>query len=98
MAEKLAVITGRLSGKQEEWIELFKQMETGFSEMGKFLNELDQHFMGGPVETIKSKGLKEQEEGMICLRQLGVHIEKLSDIYMNYEQAERSNQDVISDN
>ena len=97
MAEKIAVTTGSLAKKQEEWLSLYKQIETGFTEIGGLLNKLDQYFMGSPVDIIKSSGLKKQEEGMACLKQLGFHVEKLSQMNAIYEQAERSNQDVITD-
>lgn len=97
MAEKMTVTTGSLAKRQEEWLALFKQIETSYSEMGGLLNKLEQYFMGSPVDTIKESGLKKQEEGMVCLKQLGIHIEKLSDINAVYEQAERSNQDVVTD-
>lgn len=97
MAEKITVTTGSLAKKQEEWHSLFKQIETEFTEIGGLLNKLEQYFWGSPVDIIKSSGLKKQEEGAVCLKQLGTHVEKLSEINAVYEQAERSNQDVITD-
>lgn len=97
MAEKIAVTTGGLMKKQEEWTGFFKQIETSFTEMGGLLNKLNCYFSGSPVDTIKNRGLKMQEEGMICLKQLDMHLKKLSEINAVYEQAERSNQGAVTD-
>ena len=98
MAEKIAVTTDELKKKQVEGLGLFDQIEASVTGMSDLLGRLDQFFVGKPVEVIKSNGFSQQEEGIAALKQLKVHLKKLEEIYRIYDQAERSNSDVISDN
>lgn len=97
MSGKLEVTTEKLKQKQEKWLEILRQIEVDFRETGEMLNRLEQSFMGKPVEIIKGKGIKKQEEGMADLKRLKLHIGKLEEIGELYEQAERSNANVTAD-
>lgn len=98
MAEQITVITDKLKLKQEEWLKNLGQIEKSFVEIGDLLNNLAQSFMGKPVEAIRAKTFKGQEEGMVVLARVKVHLEKLGEIAAVYEQAERSNVNVTTDN
>ncbi len=49
MAEKIRVTTDELRKLQEEWLNLFGQIEAGFAEMNELMGRLEQFFMGKPV-------------------------------------------------
>lgn len=98
MAEKIAVITDKIKIKREEWLRDLGKVEECFVEAGDLLNKLDAYFMGKPVEIIKEKTFKVQEEGTVVLAGVKVHIEKLGEIAAIYDQAERSNSNVTTDN
>lgn len=98
MAEKIAVITGKLKKNQEEWLKEFGKLEESFLEIGDLLNKLEQFFMGKSVEAIREKGLKEQEEGVNVLAKMKAHLIKIEEIAAIYDQAERSNRNVTTDN
>lgn len=97
MAEKIAVTTEELKKRQEEWLEEFEKLKACFVETGDLFHKLEQFFMGKPVEAVRRKGLKEQEEGMAALAQLKAHLEKMEEIAAVYEQAERSSVNVATD-
>lgn len=98
MAEKIAVTTDKLKINQQEWLKEFEKLEESFLETGDLLNKLEQFFIGKPVEAIREKGLKEQEEGVTVLAQLKAHLIKIEEITAIYDQAERSNRNVTTDN
>ncbi len=98
MAEKVMVTTEKLKEKQEEWLLNFEQIRGGFREIEELLNSLEQIFMGKPVEIIREKAVRRQEEGMAVLTGLKIHLEKMEKIAVIYDQVERSNINVISDN
>lgn len=98
MAGKIAVTTGRLRKSREEWSNDLKKLEMCFRETEDMFDRLEQFFMGKPVEAVRKKGVKEQEEGMAALAQLKAHLEKMEKIADVYDQAERSNINVTTDN
>lgn len=98
MAEKIRVTTSELKKVQEEWIDLFCQIEAGFMEMNELMGRLDQLFMGKPVEAIKSRQSRIQEQSAFCLEQLKSHLQKLTKINQIYDQAEGENENVITNN
>lgn len=53
MAEKIRVTTDELRKLQEEWLNLFGQIEAGFAEMNELMGRLEQFFMGKPVEAVE---------------------------------------------
>ncbi len=98
MAEKIAVVTDKFKIKGEEWRRDMGKAKECLSETGDLLNKLDMYFAGNPVETIKEKALKVQEEEAAAFARVRAHIEKLGEIAAVYEQAERGNLNGIQGN
>ncbi len=98
MAEKIRVTTDELRKLQEEWLNLFGQIETGFAEMNELMDRLDQLFMGKPVEAVRSKQSIIQEQAADALEQLKTHLQKLTRMNQIYDQAEGENKNVITNN
>ena len=98
MAEKIRVTTDELRKLQEEWLNLFGQIETGFAEMNELMDRLDQFFMGKPVEAVRSKQGIIQEQAADALEQLKTHLQKLTRMNQIYDQAEGENKNVITNN
>ena len=98
MAEKIRVTTDELRKLQEEWLNLFGPIETGFAEMNELMDRLDQCFMGKPVEAVRSKQSIIQEQAADALEQLKTHLQKLTRMNQIYDQAEGENKNVITNN
>lgn len=98
MAEKIRVTTDELRKLQEEWLNLFVQIEAGFAEMNELIGRLEQFFMGKPVEVVRSKQSIIQEQAADALEQLKTHLQKLTRMNQIYDQAEGENKNVITNN
>lgn len=98
MAETITITTEALRKRKEEWLEDLGELEKSFAGIETSFHQLEQFFCGKPVGELKTRGLREQREGMNALTQLRAQIEKTEEIAAVYDQAERSNQNVITDN
>ena len=98
MAEKIAVVTDKLKIKGKEWKRDLEKARECLAEAGDLLNKLDTYFAGKPVEIIKEKALKIQEEEITMLARVRAQIEKIDEIAAVYDQAEGRNLNGIQGN
>lgn len=91
MAEKILVTTEYIRKKKDEWKGLLKQARTAFLEAADSAEILEEYFCGKPVRTLKQEMKAEVQEGAVAFNILMSHIEKLEDMALVYEEAERSN-------
>ncbi|MCM1135543.1 MAG: hypothetical protein NC400_08205 [Clostridium sp.] len=97
MAEKIKITTQYLKAKEGQWLELAHQAEKSFFQAGDTADKLCRCFWGQPVCKLKTDFSVAQGEGEIVFAALAEHIKKLSEIARIYEEAERSNVDVLAD-
>lgn len=98
MSEKISASTDEIRKKQEEWLDIFDRIRTGFDQINELMSNLNQVFMGKPIESIKSRENGMREEVEVCLEQLREHLQKLTQISAIYDQAEEENKNVITSN
>ena len=96
--ENIRVTTQELEKKQEEWLAVAKRGEEAFLNVADMAGKLEECFCGQIVYSLKRDFHKLGIEGKRAFGELCVHLKKLSVIAMVYDEAERSNTGVITDN
>ena len=98
MAEEILVTPRYLKGKEKEWTELVKRARNDFLTAADHVRVLTQGFDGRPVKELDKRFALWEEEGIIAFRAFENHIGKLGQIAEVYEQAERENRNVTTEN
>ncbi|MDE6204301.1 MAG: hypothetical protein K2O16_00640 [Lachnospiraceae bacterium] len=98
MAEEILVTPRYLKGKEKEWTELVKKSRTSFLGAAEHVQVLTQSFDGRPVKELAKRFALRKEEGIAAFRAFENHIGKLGQIAEVYEQAERDNRNVTTEN
>ncbi len=98
MGNRIRVTTEGMIQKKEEWEVLLKKEEKIFGEMEEGIKELEPIFAGKPVTMQKKRFMAQSEKGKAVLAGLREHVERLGDIALVYEKAERGNHDTITEN
>lgn len=98
MAEKITVTSQDLLKSKEEWTVMLEQAREDFLTAVLDSEKLVQYFDGNPVRKLQREYVSIGKEGMEAFRRLKSHIEKLGEIAVIYENAERGNVDVTTNN
>lgn len=98
MAENIKITTQYLKAKENAWAELAKQAENAFFQAAALGERLEQYFWGQIAYRLKTKFHEVEGEGKLAFEALRRHVENLNVIARVYEEAERSNAGVITDN
>ncbi len=98
MAEKILVTPRYLKGKEEEWADLAVKARKDFLSAAEHVQVLTQSFDGSPVKELVKRFACRKEEGIAAFRAFENHIRKLGQIAEIYEQAERENRNVTTEN
>lgn len=96
MAEKITVTSQDLLKEREEWLAVLEKARKDYLAAVLDSKKLVQFFDGNPVRKLQKEFVSAGEEGTKAFRRLKLHIEKLGEIAAVYEEAERGNVDVAT--
>lgn len=98
LAENIRITTQLLMDRQREWLVSARQAESAFLSAADTAGKLERCFLGQAVGSLKADFATVRDEGEEAFAQLCGHLEKLGRIATVYEEAERRNTGVITDN
>jgi len=97
MGVSVKVKSESLLALREELIALLERSELEIKELTERIINTDSYFYCSAVEVIKAKGKDTDAECMVGINTLRKHIETLSDIASEYENAELENKEVVDE-
>lgn len=95
MEENILVTTEQLIQKKQELSNLIEKAEGTFLEAAEAAELLECHLYGSPASILKRKFSAKRKEGERVFRDFKAHLNKLEEIALVYDRAERKNHGLL---